>query len=105
MKKLAIGLGLESANNTDPIQVYTDAANATVLAENRGYRPITKWLDNRYFFVRDALAKGTIKLNKIDGKSNPADRLTKSLDKIKFNEFKVLIKLKHISSGDQDNKH
>jgi Reverse transcriptase (RNA-dependent DNA polymerase). len=99
IKKLAIAFGLDDKPG-EPIPIYTDAANATFLVENNGYRPITKWLDNRYFFIRDAVTKQTVRLLKIDGKVNPADGLTKPLEKIKFEEFCTLIGRKDLNIKD-----
>lgn len=95
MRKLAYALGLKQDLEI-PIPVWTDAANTTILVRNRGYKPITKWLDNHYFFIQSAAADNTIKLQKINGKINPTDGLTKPLDCVKFREFQKLIKLRKL---------
>ena len=58
-----------------------------------GYSSPTEWVDNRYFFIRDAYNRGDIEFRWIDGHSNPADGLTKPLERVKFLQFKELINL------------
>lgn len=77
-----------------PIEIRTDSANAIKIANGHsGYYPTTKWLDNRYFFVREAINNGDIVLSHIDGTENPADGLTKPLNKTTFRKFRDLIGL------------
>lgn len=76
----------------DPIDIYTDSANAIKLTTKQGgYSTTTKWLDNRYFFVRDMVQRNEVKLIHINGDGNPADGLTKPLERIKFTEFRHLL--------------
>lgn len=90
LKKLTVALGLEAPG---PTTIYSDSANAIGIVNKCGYTSTTKWIDNRYFFVRDAVQKGLVKIEWIDGKTNPADGLTKPLDHVKHSQFRNLLNM------------
>ena len=90
LRKLTVALGLEKPG---PVTVYCDSSNALDIVKRTGYSSSTKWVDNRYFFIRDAYNRGDIEFRWIDGHSNPADGLTKPLERVKFLQFKELINL------------
>jgi hypothetical protein len=85
LEKLLVSLEMMKVD--EPIKLLTDSANAIMIIKNNGYNRVTKWLDIRYFFVRDEYGNGQLDLIKIDGDKNPADGLTKPLDGRKFKEF------------------
>jgi hypothetical protein len=48
------------------------------------YQFKTKYIDNKYHFIRNIVAEGKIKVDKIHTDENPADILTKPLSNTKF---------------------
>jgi len=69
----------------------TDSANGIIIAKSKTTNNSVRWLNNRFFFIRDIYTNGDMKLEKIDGHVNPADGLTKALHKDKFEAFQRLI--------------
>ncbi|KAJ5111713.1 hypothetical protein NUU61_001343 [Penicillium alfredii] len=63
------------------------------LLKKDGYSSTTKWIDNRYFFVKEAMKKGLIDLVLISGDNNIADWLTKPLAAAKFDKFRAALNL------------
>jgi hypothetical protein len=88
-KKLLVAMNMIQEHETIPI--YTDSANAMINVAKEGFNGSNKWLDLRYFFVRNKFKKNTIKFVKIDGDRNLADGLTKPLLNDKFDEFVKMI--------------
>jgi hypothetical protein len=88
-KKLLVAMTMIGENK--PIPIYTDSANAMINVTKEGYNGSNKWLDLRYFFVRDEFKKKSITFVKIDGDKNAADGLTKPLAHDKFTEFVKMI--------------
>ncbi|KAG0161575.1 hypothetical protein PDIDSM_9109 [Penicillium digitatum] len=50
-----------------------------------------RWLDLRWFFVKDAVAQGHVDIRRVDTKKNAADGFTKALAKEPFETFVGLI--------------
>jgi hypothetical protein len=84
LKKLLVALKMMTPDQ--PIKLFTDSSNGISIVKKDSYNKVTKWLDNRYFFVRDEYSKGVLEMIKVDGKENPADCLTKPLDGADFAE-------------------
>jgi hypothetical protein len=92
VKKQLVVLNMITPNQ--PIKLFTDSSNRILIVKKDDYSKVTKWLDNRYFFVRDEYySKGVLEMIKVDGKENPADSLTKPLDGADFTAFIKMIKL------------
>jgi hypothetical protein len=89
MKKLLVAMDMIPQD--EPIPIYTDSENAMMIVKKDGYKGTNKWLDLRYFFVKDHYKQKNITLEKIDGNENPADGMTKPLNKEKFGEFVKMI--------------
>ena len=81
----------ELHDGVSPIPLYTDSANGIIIAKSKTINTSVRWLNNRFFFIRDIYTNGDMKLEKIDGHVNPADGLTKALHKDKFEAFQRLI--------------
>lgn len=92
LRKLFIDLNLLNIN--DSITIITDSVNAIRLATGHTkYNKTTKWLDNRYFFVRDMFQRNLISFEYVDSSHNLADGLTKPLDAPHFARFTQLLGL------------
>jgi hypothetical protein len=66
------------------IKGYCDNQSAICLTKDDMYQFKTKHIDIKYHFIRDIVAEGKIKVNKIHTDENPADMLTKPLSNSKF---------------------
>ncbi|KAF7773627.1 hypothetical protein Agabi119p4_5794 [Agaricus bisporus var. burnettii] len=54
----------------------------------------SKHIDIRFHYIRELLEQKQINLDWIDGSKNPADVLTKNLEKVKFSLFRSMLNLK-----------
>ncbi|KAG9446257.1 hypothetical protein H6P81_012385 [Aristolochia fimbriata] len=73
LKSLMNELGFDNAY----CRLYSDSQSAIHIAKNSTFHSRTKHIHLRYHFIRTLLEEGQLKLEKIDGKKNPADMLTK----------------------------
>lgn len=80
----------------EAITIYCDNHSTIAIAQSKGYNPKTKHIDIRYNFVKDATECEDVKLAYIDIKLQPADALTKSLDKTKIIAFREMMGIKSI---------
>ncbi|GJT08382.1 transposable element, partial [Tanacetum coccineum] len=67
------------------ITMHFDSQSAIHLAKNQVYHVRTKYIDVRYYFIREILEEGRVGIQKIHTSKNPADMLTKVVAGIKFN--------------------
>lgn len=74
-----------------PIEIYTDNINSQLLLAKKGGKSANRWLDLRWFFVKDAVAQGYVEIRRVDTKRNAADGFTKALAKYQFETFVNLI--------------
>ncbi|KAI9036659.1 uncharacterized protein KD926_001613 [Aspergillus affinis] len=72
-----------------PIQIYSDSANAMSLLSKPAYSTSLKWIDLRYFFVKEAVENKLVEFAYIDTDQNVAYGLTKALPGPKFNRFRA----------------
>jgi hypothetical protein len=100
IRKLALALNLPIPDG--PIEISTDSLNAINVFKKVGFDSTTKWLDNRFLFVKDFIEKGDIQFRHIDGTSNPADGLTKPLDSIQFDKFVEMLGLAVVDTGNEE---
>ena len=75
----------------DCLIVHCDNQSAINLAKNSVYHARTKHIDVRHHFVRDIIEEGEILLKKIHTSHNPADMLTKVVDRPKFHHCLDLV--------------
>ncbi|KAJ5876478.1 uncharacterized protein N7529_002062 [Penicillium soppii] len=85
LRKLAVAFSFPRAS--DPLVIYTDNINTQLLLNKKTGRNSTRWLNMRYFFVKDAAAKGYIDLERVESKANVADGFTKPLGEEAFPGF------------------
>ncbi|KAG0157502.1 hypothetical protein PDIDSM_4687 [Penicillium digitatum] len=70
-----------------PIEIHTDNINSQLLLTKKGGKSANRWLDLRWFFVKDAVAQGHVDIRRVDTKKNAADGFTKALAKEQFEAF------------------
>jgi hypothetical protein len=63
LRKLLTSLGTDQQH---PTPIYSDSDNAIDILKHPGYESSVKWIDTRYFFVRDEMEKGTVEFVWID---------------------------------------
>lgn len=69
------------------VDIHCDSQSALHLTKNLMYDKWTKHIDMRLHFNRDDIAKGSIRIAKIESTKNPVDMLTKSLPIVKFDFY------------------
>ncbi|KAG9457669.1 hypothetical protein H6P81_002177 [Aristolochia fimbriata] len=73
--------------------LYSDSQSAIHLAKNSAFHSRTKHIHLRYHFIRTLLEEGQLKLEKIDGKKNPANMLTKPVEGQKLSLCSTMVNL------------
>ena len=58
------------------------------MTENPVFHDISKHIEIRYFYIRDMMQKGAIKLQYVSTDEQVADVLTKPLSRVKFEYFR-----------------
>ncbi|KAI2966591.1 hypothetical protein CBS147324_7348 [Aspergillus niger] len=99
VKKLALAFDLKISDD-GKIPLFSDAANSLKILNHGGYTKSTRWLDNRYLFVADLIKTNAISIQHVAGVSNPADGLTKPLDREAFRTFRRLLGMTPVSATD-----
>ena len=74
-------------------RLSSDSQSAFHLAKNSTFHSRTKHIQLRYHFIRSLLEEGQLKLEKIDGKKNPVDMLTKAVEEQTLSFFSTLVNL------------
>ena len=72
-----------------PFPVYGDNQGSIFIGSNPVQEIRTKHIDLKYYYVRECIAKGKIKVFFIPSEDNTADILTKNLGCIKFEKFRA----------------
>jgi hypothetical protein len=80
-------VALNLPKTSDPLVIYTDIINTQLLVNNKIGQNSTRWLDMRYFFVKDAAVKDYIDLKRVNSEANVADEFTKPLGEVDFPEL------------------
>ncbi|XP_057797428.1 secreted RxLR effector protein 161-like [Salvia miltiorrhiza] len=73
------------------VTIFCDNQSALHLAKHQVFHERSKHIDVRYHFVRDLVNKGIIQVSKVPTEENPADCLTKPLQRIKFEHCLELV--------------
>ena len=74
--------------------MHCDSQSAIHLSKNIVFHERTKHKYVKFHFLRDIVAKGMVKVNKIATEINPADIMTKFIPVGKFNNALNLLKIK-----------
>jgi len=85
---------LEIGFNTGPVTLAGDNQGSIFIAQNSVTERRSKHIDIRYHYVREKILDGEVELRFIPGTENPADILTKSLAREKFESTLKLTGLK-----------
>ena len=73
------------------IPIGGDNSGAISLAKHRVFHERSKHIDVHYHFVREEIEKANILVFKVDTEDNPADMLTKPLNREKFELCRELV--------------
>jgi len=76
-----------------PITLYTDNQNAISLSQNPKFHTRTRHIDTVYYYQREKMKNGVVKIVYIPIKDMVADGLTKPLTGAKFQQFVKLLQL------------
>jgi hypothetical protein len=79
------------------VKIYQDNKGAINLAENAVYSPRTKHVDIKYHFIRQAVARGEVKLEYVGTENMKADGLTKAVNGGRLKELLFGVDLKEAS--------
>ena len=74
---------MEMGVSQEVYELNCDSQSAIELSKNATYHPRTKHIKVRYHWIRDAMEEGELSLVKIHTSKNPADMLTKMVNKNK----------------------
>ena len=76
-----------------PILIYEDNLSTIAMCLSDSYTARSKHIAVRYHHIRDLVQSGIIKIDHIRTNDQPADLLTKGLDRHKFTKFRLLLSL------------
>ena len=71
----------------NPTDLLSDSNAAISIATNVGFTQRSKSIRLHYHNTRDCVQNSIVKLKKVDGKENPADALTKSLNRAETSKY------------------
>jgi hypothetical protein len=84
------GLCAELCGVDSCINLYYDSQSAIYLTKDHMFHERTKHIDIKYYFIRDVIEEGKLKVCKISTHDNPADMMTKP---IPVSKFKLCLRL------------
>ena len=85
---------MEIGFETQTPMLYGDNMGSLFWSTSEVQEKQSKHIDIRYHYIRELIEQKQINLDWIDGTKNPADVLTKNLEKIKFSLFRSMLNLK-----------
>jgi hypothetical protein len=93
---LARLLGDLLGRDAEAVELRVDSKSALALAKNPVFHERSKHIRVRYHFIRSCLEEGSVRANYINTQDQLADFLTKSLGRVKFQEFRTRIGMAQI---------
>jgi hypothetical protein len=82
-----------------PFPIHGDNKGALDAVAGYGHTKHTKHIELHLEFMRQRRELGELAFKKIPGTDNPADMLTKPLDKQKFERFRTMIGMRELPMG------
>lgn len=67
--------------------VFVDNSAAIKISKNPEYHKRTKHIGIRHFFIRERVIEGSLEIQQVATEDQPADLLTKPLERVKLNQF------------------
>jgi hypothetical protein len=89
MRRLLHDLGF--LDTIAPTPLYEDNESCIKIAENNRVDARTKHIDVKYHFIREAISNQEIRLSSINTAEQPADLLTKTHGRNRFQQLKVML--------------
>ncbi|CAL8134718.1 unnamed protein product [Orchesella dallaii] len=83
------------------VTLYTDSQSAMKLAYNPEFHQKTKHIDVRHHYIRDLAASKAVKIVHLPDTHQPADLLTKSLVRVKFEEKRNLLGMQEMQKPNE----
>ncbi|KAD6453083.1 hypothetical protein E3N88_07788 [Mikania micrantha] len=80
------------------VEIKVDNKSAIALIKNPVFHGRSKHIDTRYHFIRESVEKEQIRIEYVSGDEQNADILTKALPRVKFEEMKIKLGLKEVTS-------
>ena len=75
------------------IKLFCDSQSAICLTKDQILHERTKHIDVKYYYVRDFISQGKLKICKISTHDNPADKMTNLVSVAKFELCSSLVGL------------
>ena len=72
----------------DTIAILCDNQSCINMTKNPVFHDKSKHIEIRYFYIRDMMQKGAIKLQYVSTDEQVVDVLTKPLSRVKFKQFR-----------------
>ena len=94
-----------TGSKISPATLYVDNKSALALMKNPMFHGRSKHIDTRFHFIRERIKKGDIILKHVSSQEQWADFLTKSMSKIKFEEMRDQLGVKHITPSGLGGKY
>ncbi|XP_074336202.1 uncharacterized protein LOC141673362 [Apium graveolens] len=79
-----------------PVVLYIDNKSVIDLAKNHVFHGRSKHIDIRYYFIREWVQRGEIKVEHIGTGDQRADVLTKAMATVKFERLQALLGMKNL---------
>ena len=80
--------------------IRIDNKSAIALAKNPVFHGRSKHIHTRFHFIRECVEKGLVVVERVAGKEQKADILTKALGRINFKDMRSLIGVQDVSNGE-----
>jgi hypothetical protein len=78
----------ELGTQIEQLTIFEDNQSAIILTANNKFSERTKHMSTRYFFVREKIRDGTIKVEYVSTENQLADIFTKPLQRIAFQRLR-----------------
>jgi hypothetical protein len=81
----------ELSGDSSYIVLFCDNQSVMYLTKDQMFHERTKRIDVKYYYVREVITEGRLKVSKISTHDNPADMMTKPIPVAKFELCSSLI--------------